>query len=179
MMNPDASLALIALRGAILAAVAMLWIIALTRVVGLRSFSKMTTFDFVMTVAMGSLLAGASRATDWGGFTQALAAMAGLFMAQWGIARLRFASDRAEEAIQNTPVVLMRDGRIDQDALDFTRVDRKDLIAKLREANVHDMAEVRFVVLETTGDISVIKGGAVEDMLLEGTRTVGGGAGRT
>jgi uncharacterized membrane protein YcaP (DUF421 family) len=176
-MDPDAALPELALRGAVLAAAAMAWIIGLTRVVGLRSFSKMTTFDFVMTVAMGSLLAGASRATGWGELVQALFAMAGLFAAQWGIARLRFVSERAETAIQNTPVVLMRDGAIDQAALDVTRVDRKDLIAKLREANVGDMAEVRAVVLETTGDISVMHGGALSEDLLEGTRSIGGGRG--
>ncbi|WP_347403024.1 DUF421 domain-containing protein [Roseicyclus salinarum] len=173
MMEPVASLPEAALRGAVLAVAAMVWIIALTRVVGLRSFSKMTTFDFVMTVAMGSLLAGASRSTDWGQLVQAMCAMAGLFAAQYGIARLRFVSERAEAAIQNTPVVLMRDGRIDEAALDFTRVERKDLIAKLRAANVRRMAEVGAVVLETTGDISVLHGGDVADEIMDGTRSVG------
>jgi uncharacterized membrane protein YcaP (DUF421 family) len=172
MMEAGATWVEIGLRGGVLSVIAMLWIIALTRVVGLRSFSKMTTFDFVMTVAMGSLLAGASQATSWGQMIQALAAMAGLFAAQYGIARLRFVSDRAEEVIQNTPVILMRDGQIDQRALDLTRVDRKDLIAKLRESNVHDMSAVRAVVLETTGDISVIHGEGLSTALLDGTRTV-------
>ena len=42
-------------KGAILSALGLFWIIFLVRVVGLRSFSKMTNFDFVMTVAMGSV----------------------------------------------------------------------------------------------------------------------------
>lgn len=172
-MGADAILPEVALRGGLLAVVAMGWVVALTRIVGLRSFSKMTTFDFVMTVATGSLLAGASRSADWGDFIQALTAMAGLFAAQYGIARLRRTSDAVEAAIQNTPVVLMRDGKIDDAALDFTRVDRRDLIAKLREANVSDFSEVRAVVLETTGDISVLQGTEISPSLLEGTRTVG------
>ena len=32
-------------------------VIALTRIVGLRSFSKMSSFDFAMTVAVGSVMA--------------------------------------------------------------------------------------------------------------------------
>jgi uncharacterized membrane protein YcaP (DUF421 family) len=129
----------------------------------------MTTFDFVMTVAMGSLLAGAAQATEAAAFWQALAAMAGLFAMQFAIARVRRLSDLFEDLVQNTPVVLMRDGVIDQSALDATRVARADLIAKLREANVREFGAVRAVVLETTGDISVVHGGAVEDGLLEGT----------
>ena len=40
------------LAGAVLAALALVWVVLLVRVVGLRSFSKMTSFDFVMTIAM-------------------------------------------------------------------------------------------------------------------------------
>ena len=61
----------------ILAAAGMAWVIALTRLLGLRAFSKMATSDFVMTVAMGSLLAGAAQATEAPALWQALAAMAG------------------------------------------------------------------------------------------------------
>lgn len=160
----------IAVRGLALPVGAMLWVIVLTRIVGLRSFSKMTTFDFVMTVAMGSLMATASQTKDWGDFIQVLIAMAGLFAAQWGIARLRGMSERAGEAIQNTPVLLMRDGCIDEAALAETRVARADLVAKLREAGVASFSEVRAVVLETTGEISVISAEAMDPELLSGVR---------
>ena len=45
------------LRGALLGPLALLWVLCLSRIVGLRSFTKMTAFDFVATVATGSLLA--------------------------------------------------------------------------------------------------------------------------
>ena len=159
-----------ALRGLLLAALALVWVVLLVRINGLRSFSKMTNFDFVMTVAVGSLLAGAAQATDWKGFLQTLCAMVGLFAMQHVAARLRQASDTLESVMQNEPLLLMRDGAILQDALDESRVARSDLIAKLREANVLDMSEVRAVVLETTGDISVLHGGQCADELLEGVR---------
>ena len=76
-------------RGSLLSCFALIWIILLVRLVGLRSFSKMTNFDFVMTVAMGSLLAGAGQTSEWIGFAQILVAMVSLFAVQYGIARLR------------------------------------------------------------------------------------------
>ncbi len=160
------------LRGLILTALAMVWIVVLVRINGLRSFSKMTNFDFVMTVAVGSLLAGASQSTDWVGFVQTLTAMAALFLVQYLTARLRKASDTFESLMQNQPVVLMRDGEIIDKALAETRVARDDLIAKLREANVLDFSEVRAVILETTGDISVLHGATCSEQLLQGTRRV-------
>lgn len=161
------------LRGALLSILALLWVVFLTRLVGLRSFSKMTTFDFVMTVAMGSLVASASQSTDWTRFGQALAAMAGLFAVQYAVARGRHLSNGFEDLVQNTPVILMRDGEICDAALEKTRVARSDLVAKLRQAGVADMEDVRLVVLETTGDISVLTGDAPEPRLLDNTRAIG------
>jgi uncharacterized membrane protein YcaP (DUF421 family) len=157
-------------RGIVLAIAGLLWIILLVRVVGLRSFSKMTNFDFVMTVAMGSLLANASQSTEWPLFFQVLAAMIGLFFVQWLAARLRKASDKLEESMENTPILLMRDGKIIEEAMSATRVGRDDLFAKLRGANVLEISEVRAVVLETTGDVSVLHGEKLGEILLEGVK---------
>lgn len=159
-------------RGLVLTAFAMFWVVMLVRVNGLRSFSKMTNFDFVMTVAVGSLLAGASQSTSWAAFAQTLTAMAALFIVQYVTARFRKVSDTFETLMQNKPVVLMRDGKIFDEALAETRVARSDLIAKCREANVLDLSKVRAVILETTGDISVLHGESCSEELLEGTKRV-------
>jgi uncharacterized membrane protein YcaP (DUF421 family) len=146
----------------------MCWIILLVRVVGLRSFSKMTNFDFVMTIAMGSLLAGSSQSQDWTGLLQSGVAMASLFAVQYSVSRLRQWSPRLDALVQNTPVLLMKDGVVLHHALRATRVTEEDLIAKLREANALDFASVRAVVLETTGDISVLHGNDLKEALLKG-----------
>lgn len=159
-------------RAVLLSAVALTWVIFVVRVIGLRTFSKMTAFDFVATVATGSLLAGACQATTWPEFAQPTLAISALLGAQFVIARIRQASDQFENVVQNEPVILMREGVIFDAALSETRVARADLIAKLREANVLRFSEVRAVVLETTGDISVLHGETLEDRVLEGTRGI-------
>lgn len=155
-------------RAVLLSALAVSWIIFLVRIIGLRTFSKMNSFDFVVTVATGSLLAGASQATDWPGFFQSATAIATLLGVQFVVALLRIRSGTVESIIQNDPVLLMRDGVILEAALTATRVAESDLIAKLREANVKDLSQVRAVVLETTGDISVLHGDQLQDRLLSG-----------
>lgn len=158
------------LRAILLSATAVIWVVLVVRVIGLRAFSKMTVFDFVVTVAIGSLLAGASQATSWPGYFQATLAMASLLGVQYAVARLRRASDQFEDFVQNSPVLLMRDGMFIEDALKQTRVAKSDLIAKLREANVLEFSSVRAVVLETTGDISVIHGEKLENQILDGVQ---------
>lgn len=155
-------------RGVVLPAVGLIWVTALVRVTGLRSFSKMTSFDFVMTIAMGSLLGGAAMSNTWAAVSQIVIAMAALFAVQVAIAKLRQSSDHIERTIQNQPVILMRDGKIYDAALRNNRVARADLMAKLREANARRLEDIRAVVLETTGDISVLHGDSLEDKLLSG-----------
>ncbi|MGB7405549.1 MAG: YetF domain-containing protein [Pacificimonas sp.] len=159
------------LRGLLLTAIGMVWVVLLVRVVGLRAFSKMTNFDFVMTVATGSLLAGAGQATNWSSFAQVMVAMTALFLVQYLTARLRKTSDSVEDVMQNDPILLMRHGEINHDALQKTRVAESDLIAKLREANAIDMSKVHAVVLETTGDVSVLHGDDdLDDRLIQNIR---------
>jgi uncharacterized membrane protein YcaP (DUF421 family) len=157
-------------RGFVLAMLGLLAITVMVRISGLRSFSKMTSTDFVMTVAMGSLLAGFAQATDWNQVLQVLAAMAGLFTIQYVIAKLRLHSDRFEKVIENEPILLVEDGRFFEDALKKTRVAKADIYAKLRKADVSDMGKVRAVVLETTGDITVLKGDEPADEILREVR---------
>lgn len=166
------------IRGGLLTAAAMAWILLLSRFVGLRSFSKMTAFDFVATVASGSLLANAATSTDWPAFIQPMVALLALFLVQFALAWLRQRFETFQVAVDNRPHILMRDGIVDEHALRETRVARADIMAKLRLANAPRIEEVRAVVLETTGDISVIRSGPVDDALLEGLdRGAGGGDG--
>lgn len=157
-------------RAVLLSAIALGWVIFVVRVIGLRAFSKMTAFDFVATVATGSLLAGACQATSWLEFLQPTLAIGALLGSQYVVARLRLRSKDFERVVENEPVLLMRDGVILEEALVRTRVARADLIAKLREANAMDYAQVRAVVLETTGNISVLHGEALSEDLLEGVQ---------
>lgn len=143
----------------------VLVVIAIIRVVGLRSLSKMSSFDFAVTVAIGSIMAS-TVATSTPVANGALA-VASLLGVQAAIAALRrFASFGA--VVDNAPVLLMRDGEFVSSALSSARVTRSDVIAKLREANVLQLSAVRAVVLETTGDISVLHGDApIDSVLLE------------
>ncbi len=158
------------MRALILSSLAVFCVVAVVRVVGLRAFSKMTAFDFVVTVAVGSLLASASQAPSLSEFVQPTIAIASLLGVQYVVARLRRSPETFEAIVQNSPVLLMQDGEILHQALAATRVEEDDLIAKLREPNVRDFTEVSAVVLETTGNISVLTGAQVNPEILKGVQ---------
>jgi len=132
-----------------------LYIIFVTRVTGKRTFAKMTSFDFAVTIAMGSLLADAVN-KPVSNLMPAIVSLALLAGLQAIFAKILSNSDTAQKAITNTPILLMKDGVVLTENLNKALVSKEDLMGKLREANVIQLSEVKAVVFETTGDISVL-----------------------
>lgn len=130
-------------------------VLLLTRIAGLRSFAEMSAFDFAMSVAVGTLFASTIVSGDIS-LAEGAFALAMLFALQVLVAHGRIGSDRFSRAVDNSPTLIARDGEIFHDALTDARLTEEDLFAKLREANVRNLGEVIAVVLETTGDVSVI-----------------------
>ncbi|QDG53486.1 DUF421 domain-containing protein [Persicimonas caeni] len=157
----------------VLAAIGMyVAVIIFTKLAGLRSFSKMSSFDFAMTVAIGSLVATTVVAKN-PPLLQGVVALAALYGLQKLVSNLR-RFDWVGNLVDNRPVLLMRHGEMFLDNMRSTGVTEEDLRSKLREANVLELSQVRAVVFETTGDISVLHTKdtdvELEGWLLEGVR---------
>jgi len=157
----------------VVSAIAMLIAaISVIRLVGLRSLSKMSSFDFVVTVALGSIVATVAATST--SLSTGVLAFITLLAAQWFVATLRQRSTFSA-LVDSKPQLLMVGPDLIEANLRDTRVTRNDVFAKLREANVTDLSQVLAVVLETTGDISVLHGdGPLHDDLLEGVSELSG-----
>ncbi|MGK7389500.1 MAG: DUF421 domain-containing protein [Candidatus Cyclobacteriaceae bacterium M2_1C_046] len=152
------------------ASVSYIAIIVLVRLYGLRSFSKMSSFDFAMTVAIGSMVASASISTK-PLLVEGVVGLGTIFILQAVFGYFRSRSKKFHNLIDNTPILLMVDGFILENNLEICQVSKEDLYAKLREANVYKFSQVKAVIMETTGDISVIHAEdnlPIEKELLEG-----------
>lgn len=130
-------------------------ILAYTRIVGLRSFSKMSSVDFAMTVAIGSLF-GATISSPSPTLFVGLFALAMLFSGKWLFAVLRQRLPLFSRIVENEPLLLMAGSEFVEENLLKAQVTRADIYGKLRESNAHSYEQVLAVVFETTGDISVL-----------------------
>lgn len=145
-------------------------VILLTQVAGLRSFAKMSGFDFAMTVAVGSTVASAML-TKSPSLPEAVVGLAVLYAFQALIAVGRRRSDAVRSVVDNEPVLVMTRYGFLHENLRAARLSEDDVWAKLRAANVLDLSTVRAVVLETTGDVSVLAGeGELDARVLSGVR---------
>jgi uncharacterized membrane protein YcaP (DUF421 family) len=76
--------------------------------------------------------------------------------------------------VDNEPILLMDGSQMLEENMRKAQVTRNDLLAKLREANVTRFTQIKAVVMETTGDVSVLhhhdESHALEEILLEDVR---------
>lgn len=150
-------------------------LILFTRLSGLRSFSKISSFDFAITVGIGTILAGTLLNRN-PPLLQGIVALGVLYGIQFVVTVLRRRSRLVRHLVDNEPILLMAGEEVLEENLGTAGVTRDDLRAKLREANVIHRTQVRAVVMESTGDISVLHAGPegpeLDLELLSGVRGV-------
>lgn len=138
-------------------------VIIFTRIAGPRSFSKLSAFDFAMTVAVGTLIGTAASGDP--PMSQAVVAIATLYALQVTVALIRRHSTALKSAIDNEPVLLMARGHILRENMAGVRITESDLWAILRQAGVANPDGVLAMVMETTGDVSVLKSSGPDSKL--------------
>ncbi|PHN02665.1 DUF421 domain-containing protein [Flavilitoribacter nigricans] len=146
-------------------------IIIYTRISGLRTFGKLSSFDFAITIAIGSILASVILSGNVS-LMQGMVALGVLITLQHIISIIRRWWKPFDHLVSNTPLLLMLDGRMLEENMQKVSLSESTLISKLREANVLNLSEVRAVIIETTGDISVLHASdqdrVLDDYLLKG-----------
>lgn len=139
------------------------------RVNGLRTLSKMSSYDFAVTVAIGSLIA-ATAVAKTPSLGEGVIALVVLIACQRIVSMIR-ANFAVSHWIDNSPRVLMTGTDMHHETMRQVRVTSDDIMAKLREANVTHLDQVLSVIIETTGDISVLHaspGTTLDPRLMQG-----------
>lgn len=143
------------LRVLVVGTLAYAALVAILRVSGKRTLSKLNAFDFVVTVALGSTLATVLLSKDVA-LLEGVLALALLVALQWIIAFLSVRSERFQNLVKSEPALLLRDGRFLDGAMRRERITREEVIAAIRSQGAGDPVQVAAVVLETDGSLSVL-----------------------
>lgn len=140
------------------AAIGFAAIVALVRVSGKRTLAKFNAFDMVLVFTIGSVLA--TMILDNGTtVSEGLAALCAIVALQFATAFLTVRFGAVRRIVKSDPTLLVYDGEYLRDAMRKARVAEIEVLAALREQGVHDLAEVKAMVLETEGRVSVLKRG--------------------
>lgn len=135
--------------------VAYLGLVLLLRMSGKRTTSKLNAFDWVVTVAMGSMLATVIL-SDTVALAEGLAAFAALIAMQYGIAWISIRSRRFRRLIKAEPTLLYYEGEFLHERMRSERISEEEIRAAVRESGLGSLASVLAVVLESNAELSVV-----------------------
>lgn len=125
------------------------------RISGKRTLAKLNAFDFVVTVTLGStlsfmILAEISIAE---GLTSLIIIIALQYLLAYGAKK----SHRLEKIINCAPTLLFYNGKFIEDAMTLEVITEEEVYAEIRRCGLENLSDVRAVVMELNGEISVIK----------------------
>jgi uncharacterized membrane protein YcaP (DUF421 family) len=143
------------IRSVVVGASAYAALVAIIRVSGKRTLSKMNAFDLVVTVAIGSILASTIVTTSTS-LAQGVTGFAVLVGLQTLVAWLSSRSSAIRNIVSSRPALLVYRGVVLDDALRRERVTTAHIAGALRAAGFARVEEVEAVVLESDGSCTAI-----------------------
>jgi len=131
-------------------------LVALLRVSGNRTLSKMNAFDLIVTVALGSTLATVLL-TEQVALAEGLLGFAVLIGLQFAMTWLSTRSRTVSRLIKAEPALLVHRGEMLPGAMRQQRVIEAEILQAVRETGLASLEDVEAMVLETDGAFSVVK----------------------
>ncbi len=131
-------------------------LVVLLRFSGKRTLTKMNAFDFVVTVALGSVLATILLSKDVA-LAEGVTAFLLLITLQFVVTWLSVRSPRVRQLVKSEPSLLFYRGQMLAPALRGQRVTEDEVRAAIRSAGQTQLADVEAVILETDGSFSVLR----------------------
>jgi uncharacterized membrane protein YcaP (DUF421 family) len=143
-------------RVALVGILAYAALVAMLRISGNRTLSKMNAFDLIVTVALGSTLATIVLSKEVA-LAEGIVAFGLLIGLQFAITWLSVRSSFVGYLVKAEPRLLVYQGAVLPDQLRRARVVEAEVLAAAREQGIASLSEVEALVLETDGTFAVVR----------------------
>ena len=127
----------------------------LTRIIGRKLLAQMSYFDFVVGITIGSI--SGSYVVQMVKGMWILIAPVLLTLCAIAFDYIHLKKLRLRKLTEGEPVIVIQNGNIMEDNMRKLRYHLDDLEMQLRDKGVFDFNEVEFAVLESHGQLSVLK----------------------
>ncbi|MES2829833.1 MAG: YetF domain-containing protein [Bacteroidota bacterium] len=125
------------------------------RISGKRTLAKLTAFDFVVTVTLGSTLSSMILAKVT--MAEGAVALIVIISLQYLLAWSARESKVLEKLINSSPTMVFYRGEFLEDAMKKEVLTREEIYAEIRKFRMLDVDQVEAVVMELNGELTVIK----------------------
>jgi uncharacterized membrane protein YcaP (DUF421 family) len=126
------------------------------RLMGKRQIGELQTTELVITILLSEIAATPIQDRNYP-LIEAVLAVFLLSSFEVFSSALSIKSSRFRRMVQGNPLIVIRDGQVDLEMLRRVRISLDDLLEGLRCKDVFDISEVQYAILETNGEISVMK----------------------
>lgn len=138
------------------AAIVYVFVMVVLRLAGKRQMGELAPFDFVLLLLLSNGVQNAMNGGD-NTITAGLIITVTLVGLNSMIAWLAFKNKEIEKVVEGRPEILVHNGYLYSDVLKRNQITHHELNDALRQNDCTSLDDVRLAVLETNGQISVIK----------------------
>ena len=138
------------------AIVVFVFLMVLTRIIGRRELSSLQPFDLILLIVLGDAVQQGLTQDDYS-LTGALLAVGTIALCQVAVSFVSYKFPRTRRVIEGTPIIVIEDGEPIEPNLKRERIDIDDVAEAARQQGIAQLAEIKWAVLETTGQLSFIK----------------------
>lgn len=131
-------------------------LIIILRISGKRTLSKMNAFDFVVTIALGSIFATIILDSSIS-LMSGLTAIVSLIFYQYIITFLSVRFKKFKNITKSKPSLLYYNGQFFDDSLKKERIALDELKQAVRNSGFASIEDITAIVLETNGTLSIIE----------------------
>lgn len=134
----------------------LLFLLLIARILGRRTLSELTFYDFVVSLVIGNI--GASVITETQ-FSMRNGLIVLTVAALWvlTINKLSLQSIQARKLIESEPLMVIHNGKLLEDNLKKRYYNVNDLLEMLREQGIFDPNQIELALIESDGQLSVLK----------------------
>jgi uncharacterized membrane protein YcaP (DUF421 family) len=138
------------------ATIMYLFIWGVTRVIGRKELSGMSSFELVLLIVMGDLIQQGVTQQD-NSITAAVLAVSAMSLLVVGTSYVSFRFATASTFLDGIPVVIVRDGRLQRRIIQIERLTEDEVNAAAREQGIADLRDVAVGILEADGRFSFVR----------------------
>src|SRR3569833_191343 len=129
-------------------------LIVLLRVFGKRELAQLNPFDLVVLLSLSNTVQNAIIGDD-NSVTGGIIGAIGLLGVNWLVVRALYSAPRLNRMLEGGATTLVRDGKIDQDAVRRETLTREELMEVIRRQGFEHLSQVRRCVLGPNGTFYV------------------------
>ncbi len=131
------------------------YLLLIMRLMGKREVGQLQTFELVVSMIIADV-AAVPIYDEKASLLNVIISVGTLFLLHVIIAIINLKSIKGREILCGRPRILIEKGKIDEEALKKEFLTINELQERLREKDVFNLGEVEYVILETSGQISIV-----------------------